>query len=314
MSEHVAIGPSGGTLLGFLCGIGALAALDDGCGERSPRMLWRFRGVGWRPVFRIDGQSTDAELVDVIESTLRSRSPDPAFESLHDLPIDPDDFRRFASAAAECSNLGHRRAADFAAAYGCEAFHRDGKAETTHLRVVGTGQQRFMASARRLAEGTEREHIDDALFRLWEYQDAELPSMRWDAADDRRYAFRADDPRKKPKRSKSTSPILTVPGANRLALEALALLPVMPGERRLETTGFRRIGRNSAFRWPLWSAPASLDVVRSLVANRGVMTATSISPELEQRGICAVYESRRLRNGRYWNFSPSVAVAALSIV
>lgn len=314
MSEHVAIGPNGGTLVGFLCGVGALAVLQDACGERSPRMSWRFQEVGWRPVFELDGRSTADELVAMIDDTLGSRSPDPAFDSLDELPTTPDDLRRFVSEAAERSSPSDRRGVDFASAYACEAFRRkNGTVETTQLRAVGTGRQRFMPFARQIAAGTTREHIHAALFDRWKYSDDKLPSLRWDAADDRRYALRADDPSNKVKQSDSTSPILTVPGANRLGLEALPSLPVMPGERRLNTTGFKRVGRSSAFRWALWTPPLSLDVTRSLVANQDVADATSISSKLERLGICALYESRRIRNGDYWNFSPAVAVAALSV-
>src|SRR5690606_35990470 len=84
-------------------------------------------------------------------------------------------------------------------------------------------------------------------------------NLRWDPIDDRRYALRWENP--------SADPSKTMRGANRLAIEALPLLPTMPINSRLGTTGFQGSGtRDTFFTWPIWSVPLNMPVVASLLS------------------------------------------------
>ena len=72
--------------------------------------------------------------------------------------------------------------------------------------------------------------------------------MRWDPAEDRRYALLDRDP------TATGNKPRTVWIANLLAYHALAWFPSAPTARGLLTTGWDRSGE--AFTWPLWQVPA----------------------------------------------------------
>jgi hypothetical protein len=97
-------------------------------------------------------------------------------------------------------------------------------------------------------------------------------------------------------------------GANRLAMEALPMLPTMPTRVGLQTTAFRGKGRRGTFFiWPIWSAPANCDVVRSLIGQ-------SIALEEKDRtcrsalGIAAMFRSQRITTGKFRNFTPAQGI------
>ncbi len=93
-------------------------------------------------------------------------------------------------------------------------------------------------------------------------------------------------------------------GANRLAIEGLPLLPVMPGERQLETTGFRTGGSKGTFwTWPIWTVPVALDTLRSLLALQELQGNFIDRAQLEKRGIEEVFRSQRLTTGKFRNFT-----------
>lgn len=128
--------------------------------------------------------------------------------------------------------------------------------------------------------------------------DEEKPSRRWDTADDRRYALRWNEP--------SGDPIRTVRGANRLAVEALPLMPTMPVNGRLETTGFKGTGaRNTFWTWPIWTTPLVLDAVRSVLALRELQLDPLPRADLAARRIAEVYRSQRLTIRKFRNFAPA---------
>jgi hypothetical protein len=142
--------------------------------------------------------------------------------------------------------------------------------------------------------------LDHALFEPWSYSDPR-PSLRWDPVDDRRYALRAFDPT-----NASASPIMTVRGANRLAIEALPWLPTFPYNGDARTRGFTRRKREVDFTWPIWSCWLGPETVRSLLTLDELYKKRPTRDSLEARGIVEVYRSRRV-GGYYRNFSPAVA-------
>ncbi len=211
--------------------------------------------------------------------------------------------------------------ADFCAAYGTDAYDEP-EISATDLHFT-SGQQSFMGTLRALAGqppvplaetpgrkkprpakedtgATTAAHLDHALFEPWAYSDPR-PSLRWDPLDDRRYAYRALDP------TSAASPILTVRGANRLAIEALPWLPTFPCNGNARTRGFsRRSGRVVDFTWPIWDCWLSADTVRSLLGYGELYKDEPCRSNLEARGVAEVFRSRRI-GGYYRNFSPAVA-------
>jgi len=168
--------------------------------------------------------------------------------------------------------------------------------------MSGAGHQHFLYFMRKLIDETNTEHLREALFGPWRYRDP-APSLRWDPEDDRRYALRWREP--------STDPLRTVRGANRLAFEALSLLPVIPTHTRAVTTGFTgQRSSNIFWTWPIWSRSLPLDVTRSLLSLSTLVTENEANShaELTARGIVAVFRSQRISIGKYRNFTPAQSV------
>lgn len=274
-------------------------------------MAWVQNEGVWRPVWELSEDVTRATIVDAIYDELRQHPDPPGLDMLgQDLNVSPEVFKAFALQAALAAQPDDRRVADFAMAYGCEVTVDNGKIQDTALRTMsGAGHQHFLGSMAELGRITVKEDIEAALFRPWEYRD-ERPSMRWDPVDDRRHAYRADDP------AKSRSyPIRTVRGANRLAIEALPLFPTAPKGQRLVTTGFLRIdpGRRGErtrwlVRWPIWRVPVSLSVVRSLLTHPALAAQDVDTLKLAVMGVAEVFEAQRLTEGQLRNFTPAQAL------
>jgi hypothetical protein len=115
--------------------------------------------------------------------------------------------------------------------------------------LMGTGAALtgFQNSWPKLADAVERGKIKQAIIGPWRY-DSKL-GQRWDPMEHAEHGSQWNDPSKEGSRS--------VHGANRLAIEALRLLPTI-------ATGYT-IGWNSerqAITWPLWRAPLTVDGVR----------------------------------------------------
>jgi hypothetical protein len=271
-------------------------------------MSWTFQ-TAWRPILHVAGEAGEDEIVGALDRELFASEARPEFVELgDDLTVAPEVFRQFARSAADATSSGHRLSADFAAAFGSEIAvdARKDTIRTTPLKAIGTGQQRFLKSIRKLVAETNADHLRTALFAPWAYED-HGPTMRWDPADDRRYAYRADDPS-----NSRVFPIRTVRGANRLAVEALPLFPSAPRGRVLRTAGFTtsKASRwaDSEVRWPLWDARVGLATARSLLTHVQLTMEAPDSAVLWGLGVVQVFAARRIRNGDYWNFAPARAL------
>jgi hypothetical protein len=129
-------------------------------------------------------------------------------------------------------------------------------------------------------------------------------NLRWDPLDDRRYALRWEDP--------SSDPVKTMRAANRLAIEAMALLPTMPTSDGLATTAFEGKGaRGTYFIWPIWTASLSMTVVQSLLCSVGRLREEGIV--YAHLGIPVLYTSARITTGKFRNFTPSAPVATAAL-
>jgi len=305
MGEHLGSGPDGSNPLGFLCALGVLLMLSEAFPAADVRMSWRWRG-GWRPVWKLARDVADEELAATLHAMIAGREAAPEFTlgGNENLKFTAAEFRRFAIEAADSATGMNRRWADFMAAFGSELATKGNRdeVEATAFRFT-TGRQGFLNFARRLSRLTTADDIQAALFSPWRYSDPG-PSMRWDTSmDDRRYALRADDP------STSTrSPIRTVRGANRLAIEALRCFPCVPARGRLETTGFAgRMMRGLYFTWPIWEGFISAPAARSLLSLAELASDSLDHGQLEPRGIAAVFRCR-VAGSYYRNFSPAAAI------
>ena len=167
------------------------------------------------------------------------------------------------------------------------------------------GQLKFLKIARDILTGVDREALVEGLDGPWSYS-SPLSSLGWDITDDRIYALAAANPAKTKK--------LTNPGAEALAILGLSRHPVYAGrdlrgrDRTLTQGCAGPWRRGGTYTWPLWTRPASPNVVRSLLAH-----ATGDENAVRKRsrnyhgwGISSIMRStiRRSDQGGYGTFGP----------
>jgi hypothetical protein len=303
MSEHrlVLPGLQGNNLLGFLAALGTLRTATRALPDVGIRMAWHGASDGWVPLLHSSVALSRDDLVQGMLPALKAMAGHPALSFADDLAIDRERFAAVAAQAYAAVTCNERVFADFVAAFGCEALATDDKEpriQDTALRTMsGAGHQHFLGFMRELVGKTQADHLCAALFEPWTYAD-DKPSMRWDPQDDRRYALRWKEP--------SGDPVATVRGANRLAIEALPLLPTAPVGRLLQTTGFLRSRRDGVLiTWPIWERPVTLETARSLVSLPELQNSSPDRARLQAMGIVEVYRSERITQGKYRNFTPS---------
>lgn len=299
-------GLDGANPLGFLAALGTWRTSDSL--YPGTRMYWKPIGGHWSPVLLVPRQRSEDEFVSEIHTELHQMKDHPVFTFSNNLKLKPAEFATQVRQAIErFFNENDLISVAFLSAFGSAvATNEQGDIEDTALRTMsGSGNQHFLKTFRALVKETKDIHIKKCLFRPWKYDDPlEAMGLRWDPDEDIRRALRWRNPSGDPERKKS----LAMWGANRLAIEALPLLPTAPVGSHLETTGFTGHKSNDTFfTWPIWNAPISLNTGRSLLALRDLQT--SDSPEaLHSRGIRAVYRSQRITTGKFRNFTPAVQV------
>jgi hypothetical protein len=290
----------GSNPLAFLAALGVLRLLHLSEPDGGVRMCWKRSGGFWRP--KLEGLDVDEDgLVELL--TGAPWAPAEKFERIgKNITVPSEKFAPFVRDAQGDARRQDRRAADFAAAFGCEACENKekGRIEYTDLCfITGSGHQDFLGTIAALARSVEAVHLRDALFGNWR-ADKGL-SMRWDPSDAAEYALRWDDPGPKG--------AWAVWGANRLAVEALPYFPAVPVKRGLQTTGFSRRNRQDEFTWPIWSRCASFDTVRSLTSLAELQQDAPRRDLLRPMGIEEVYRAQRVRIGQGANFKVSFRAA-----
>jgi hypothetical protein len=259
-------------------------------------MCWERMDGFWRP--KLQGMDTDEHgLPDQLMQA--PWAPVEIFERIgKNLTVPSEKFAPFVDQAHGLATRQDRRAADFAAAFGCEICEDRRKDRIQHTDlcfITGSGHQDFLGTMGALAKSVTAAHLRDALFGEWRL-DKGL-SMRWDPTDASEYALRWKDP--------SSSGAWAVWGANRLATEALPYFPTIPVQRGLRTTGFSRRDRQTDFTWPIWKGFAGYDSVRSLISREELQQDTPKRDELRAMGIEELYRAERVRIGQGANFKVS---------
>jgi hypothetical protein len=250
----------------------------------------------------------DLDLIGALDNELRRKHG--AFAFAKNLKMKLNEFRQQAIEAYTTATDGERRFADFITAFGSEAVKSIKDPEMiidTALRTMsGSGHQHFLETMKQLSEDTTTDHLRKALLEPWCYDDSiKKHTMRWDPRDDVRHALRWNEPSGDPARKVQGS----VWGANRLAVEALPLLPSVPVGGRLETTGFiQRKDVGVFWTWPIWEVPINVEVVRSLLALAELRAADPARCRLEAMGIKEIYRCERVTQGKYRNFTAGIPV------
>lgn len=153
---------------------------------------------------------------------------------------------------------------------------------------------------------TAPQHLDRTLFNTWDYADAlDNQSLHWEPSEDRRHAYQWHEASGDPTRKKRGGML----GANRLALEAWPLFQSFPNGDRILTVGFtgNRVS-NTRWSWPLWSCPADLDTIKSLLSLPDLQEETPSSNVLTTYQIFQVNRSQRILVQKTPNLTPAYAV------
>jgi hypothetical protein len=295
------IGLDGANLLGFLAALGTLRVLTLAEPEADVRMSW-VEKAWWTPVIDHSRIGTEEELIAALaERVCGEASINRAWTIGDDLTLTLAEFRRRLEEGASEATSAMRECADYLAAFGSDVFGAGSKKEQisdTEFRTMsGAGHQHFLGFMRELAGKTSAEDLRRALLERWDYADGR-PSLRWDPADYRPHALRAEDP--------SGDPIKTMRGANRLAIESLPAFPTIPWGRRIHTVGFQEQSRETEFSWPIWADPVGQYTVQSLLASKEVQDGEQSL--MVQRGVVQLFRARRFTEGKYRNFSPARAL------
>jgi len=294
-------GLDGSNPLGFLAAVGTLRTVHIAEPEERWSMSWKTHNSVWTPSIRRSRILSETDLVKILCQTL-SLVSGPEFNFAKNLDIERNEFRRQAISAQGNASRQNRRFADFMTAFGSEIFKDSSKPkhiQDTEFRTMsGAGHQHFLGTMKDLAAKTTKDQLHNSLFQKWDYSEHKL-GMRWDPHEDRRYALRWENP-------SDGRGVETERGANRLAVEALPLFPAIPGEKKLETSGFAQINEDTCFTWPIWSTPIGMEVVRSLLAIPALQIDEVDRNDLCSIGVPEVFRSIRLKVGRYRNFTRAV--------
>ena len=234
---------------------------------------------------------------------LKSMDGDPALCFADDLTVSREHFRGVAQDAHRAATLTNRHFADFVVAFGCDSLSvsRKDQIQDTALRTMsGAGT----SALPQVHAGPRADHGIDppegfSVCAVAVFGPSPKPSLG--SSDDRRHALRWKNP--------SGDSVQTMRGANRLAIEALPLLPTSPGEHQLHTTGFvNRRGEGVLFTWPIWDAPLNVEIVRSLLSLAEIQEPRPNRDSLAARGVVDVYRSQRITVDKYRNFTGAVPV------
>lgn len=323
-TQIVLHGIDGSNSLGFLAAVGAFRVLSINSEGKSLYLHWVSHEGAWRPVITsTQGLLDEQTVLDRLHQYLTNPPQLDLFEAIGpNLTITGNRFRVLAKQATEhCSPTDsaisyQRIPADFLAAFGCEALTEDGTPDTlikdTALRTMsGAGHQHFIAFMRGLVESTERRHLASTLFETWRYQDeGRGANLRFDPADDRRYALRWSNP--------SNDPSTTMRGANRLAIEAMPMFTTAAVGGKLETTGFTQRRRQPVrWIWPIWSVPIDQETCRSLLQSSSYsrfaephsVNGQSWQLTAHACGVEALFMAYRINpTSKYRNFTAAVAI------
>ena len=260
MSGRVLTGIDGTNPLGFLASLGLLRLLAS-----THPVALRF----------LDDGSYKAELHGIAESDIVSLLETDAAESLKqqswwlsykkheksgvkivaDLKAPPAVFKEYLRSCIGRWVDGDTDAAGYAAAFGTSVA-KDGKGNTKPTAFHFTAaNQRFLEGAEMIRAMLSAEWIRQSLF----VGHAARPgtNLRWDPAAERNWALMAANPN-------DDGTTVDAP-LEWLAFRALPLFPTAPQKNRVFTTGVTGRGEEMKLTWPLWSKPARLQAVRSLL-------------------------------------------------
>jgi len=314
--KHLFVGLEGWNPLAFLAAVGTLRLLTESRPEWHPRMAWTMHAGAWRPLLYIDQAASPFRVVKALAKALQDAPTRKCIEAVRQklsvgsiYQVPSDTWRKVCWDAAHGASLSEAEHLAWLAALASEPATDQEETQATLLQfMTGQGHQHFLDFMINIIDHTAPQHLEKCLFRRWTYEDPISGlTLRWDPANWADHALRDRDPSGDPSRQNSGN----VLGANRLAIEALPLLPTGPVQGGAATRAFHIPGRgHPAFRWPIWKAPISLSTLASLL---GCPWLTAEEPDretLRRVGVVEVFQAARIPVDRYKIFTPGRPVAA----
>ena len=287
-------GLPGDNPLGFLAALGVQTALA----EQDPdhRLHWTADPIPHPVVSPARGLE---EIADAVLAASERWLSGPALDEALDpkLKLKPPHIREYLSRARNAGASGALAWCLLAE----DSLDKGGAAKPSALYFTA-GQMTFVTMARTiLSKVTEAEIVDD-IARPWRYH-SERGSLMWDCVDDRDHALSAADPT-----DKSRNPKLTNPGAEALAVVGLSRYPCFASPEGTLTQGCSGSWRRGMFAWPLWTVPATVRSVRSLLSHVAALIGNNGGRADWYRawGVRRVLQSqiRRSSQGGYGTFGP----------
>jgi hypothetical protein len=295
-------GIDGQHLWGFLTALGTLSLLDEHARDSSlglPRLAFNEDGTA------VLQSPVASELLSaVLLAKLRALRPD--LDESFGRVNKPSDFTRSSFDTIALASVSPTTV-DLLAGLACVVGEE--VSESTLCAANGASHQNLVQSMRDVLKLVEEEHVRCALFETWtksyripDDKRMELklgtrkPTLRLDPSDERLYALRLSNPT-------TTDDFETELGAQALTIPAFGMLPVVPSKQPV-TVASKRSRQRVTFSWMLWSIPATLRTVRSLV-----WEGVGRPREQRERGVFAAFSADRVSGAKgKLSFSPSQGI------
>jgi hypothetical protein len=305
--QHRLEGLEPDNLLAFLALLGLLRALDTARPDWRARAWWDAGRPPLRPRLALGMEQTEEAVCVAACEGIATLAACHRFDR-NDLNYKLGEARSLIETAED-----PRRAALLDALMSDGAVRDDASIWPTPLCFLfGQGHQHFLArladipagrlpaklaKSRRPPDLTAPSFIVRALFAVWTRSDP-TDGLRWDPAEDRRYALRADDP--------SGDPAGMQHGANRLAAVGLPALPGATVRRRGDTrflNAATSYGADGGIRitWPIWTMPARLTAIQALLAHPALAGDATEIGRLAPQGVAFAYRAKRISVGKFFN-------------
>ncbi|MDQ3295806.1 MAG: hypothetical protein M3619_04425 [Myxococcota bacterium] len=298
MIESILLGVNGASPLGFMASLGLLR-LARGRDEMA-RLRFLADGTS-RAVIHTSAPLPLAKLVADDASTSTGTQPwslqyekteKKGVKTVADLKAPPEAFAAFLRASVKAWLAGSEEATAYAAAFGTSVA-KDGKGNTkpTAFHFTAANQQ-FLGTLELVRASVTDEWAHRSLFEGHAARSGQ--NLRWDPAAERNWALRANNPI-------DEGTMVDAP-LEWLAFRGLPLFPTIPVGARVLTSCVSGRGDEMRVAWPLWSPPASINTIRSLMQVAGNMRPR----DCRARGIFATYASaiRRTSQG-FGSFGPA---------
>ena len=292
-------GLDGTNPLGFLAALGVVRALDRSADCGPAKLHWPVRsGMRVAAVHLFKPSNCDSDhLVELLLSILnKDASEHPAKRWPVFIDGDPHAIRDLISAEPDA----------WSACIGVEPLsHTDPGKRISQLQTAR--KDYHIKAIDNLLKGITREQLQRSLLKPWDYHEPlEGLTLHIDPSEDRRHAYQWNQPAGDPDRKTHGNMV----AANRLALEAFAFFPIIHAGAMSQTIGFQGHYRNDTFwTWPLWTHPADVQVIGSLLALPELQRDRPDPRKLHAMGIPVVLRSQRILVGKTPNFTPAQRIA-----